>query len=131
MSFRPELQLSESQRAVIPHFLEHITVEATAKRTGLPEDMLRQWFRQPAFKREIEMYRRDLARAIMFKLEKASHKAVDRLLELMYNDKADICLKAAIALVENMASYKGVYGMHETIDVIEEGIQKKQSKELA
>ena len=120
--------LTENQKNVIPHFLEHVTIEKTAARTGLSESMLRDWYRQPAFKREMEQHRRDLARSIMYKLEKAAHRAVDRLLELMADDEKGIALKASIALVENMASYKGVYGMHETIDTIEEGINKANKK---
>lgn len=116
--------LSENQKSVIPHALECITVEKTSKRTGLPESLLRDWFRQPAFKREIENYRRDLARAIMFKLEKGAHKAIDRIMQLIDDDNKSISLKAADSFLSHMSSYKGLYGMHETIDIIEENIEK-------
>ena len=125
-------QLSENQRSVIPHVLECVTIEKTAARTGLPESMLRDWFRQPSFRREMDNYRRDLARSIMFKLEKGACKAIDRLLELMDDDIKQIALKASDSLLVHLMTYKQMYGLHETIDELESSINKaNKAKEIA
>lgn len=100
--------------------LEHIYPDRAAKACGLTESIVAEWMRQPAFKRELDILRREAANNLMRSLEKIAHKAVNALSELVESKSEQTRLKAADCILEKVIPYGEHFNLREQMAELKE-----------
>jgi DeoR/GlpR family transcriptional regulator of sugar metabolism len=105
--------MAKNTERALTALLNTSTVRDAATESGLSEETIYRYLRDPEFKNEYRNARRQTVESAISKMQNAASEAVDRLKELQFCENPAVAARCAQIIFEN--SVKGM----ETLDILE------------
>lgn len=113
-------ELSLRQLHALPSLLSHPSIAQASKDCGVSEKQIWEWMNQEDFRAELYHQKSKIIARVVNKLQQASLKASETLIDLMDNGKSDtIKHKAAVDILNLTMKYTQMYELEDRIQRLE------------
>ena len=113
-------ELSLRQLHALPSLLSHPSIAQASKDCGVSEKQIWEWMNQEDFRAELYHQKSNIIARVVNKLQQASLKASETLIDLMDNGKSDtIKHKAAVDILNLTMKYTQMYELEDRIQRLE------------
>ena len=120
-------RLTEKQEKVLPVLLANPCIAEAARQSGVcTSKTLHEWFREAAFKAEVDRLRNEVFNEAMELLKSGSKKATETLIKLLDSDQEKTRLAAAKELLGFSFRSKETLEIEERINSLEQAVANEK-----